>query len=250
MACRFATAIGSSRSANRTCETQTGPGLNLVAPQNFLDWRAQQTAFTGLAAIGYASVSLKAEGGQEPETLEAQAVTADFFPVLGTAPLIGRTFTADNEVERASPRRGHQLRPLATAVRRRTRRDRPPPAGPARGLRDSRRDAALPSRIPSARPARPRCGCRTCSRPRTGSAANEFSYRLQVIGRLRDGVSIEQAQAQMDQITARLAAETPRWFEDRVAKVEPLRDYLTRGVRTWMFMLLGRGRASSCSSPA
>ena len=36
--------------------------------------------------------------GQEPETLEAQAVTADFFPVLGTAPLMGRTFTADHEV--------------------------------------------------------------------------------------------------------------------------------------------------------
>ena len=73
-------------------------GLNLVAPQNFLDWRQQQTAFTGLAAIGYASVSVKPENGREPETLEAQAVTADFFPVLGSAPLVGRTFTAEHEV--------------------------------------------------------------------------------------------------------------------------------------------------------
>ena len=40
-----------------------------------------------------------------------------------------------------------------------------------------------------------------------------FGYRLQVIGRLRDGMSIEQAQARMDQITAGLAAETPRWFD-------------------------------------
>ena len=68
---------------------------------------------------------------------------------------------------------------------------------------------------------------------------NDFGYNLQVIGRLRDGTSIQQAQAQMDQITAGLAAETPRWFEDRVASVEPLRDYITRGVRTWMLMLLG-----------
>ena len=66
-------------------------------------------------------------------------------------------------------------------------------------------------------------------RPDERVRGNEFSYRLQVIGRLRDGTSLEQAQAQMDQITARLAAETPRWFEDRVAKVEPLREYLTRG---------------------
>ena len=69
--------------------------------------------------------------------------------------------------------------------------------------------------------------------------ANVYSYRLQVIGRLRDGTSLEQAQAQMNQITARLAAETPRWFEDRIARVLPLREYLTRGVRTWMLLLLG-----------
>ena len=43
----------------------------------------------------------------------------------------------------------------------------------------------------------------------------------------------------MDQITASLAAETPRWFTDRVAKVEPLHEFVTRGVRTWMVMLLG-----------
>ena len=67
---------------------------------------------------------------------------------------------------------------------------------------------------------------------------NSFGYNLHVVGRLRDGVSIEQAQARMDQITASLAADTPRWFTDRVAKVEPLHEFVTRGVRTWMIMLL------------
>ena len=43
----------------------------------------------------------------------------------------------------------------------------------------------------------------------------------------------------MDQITAGLEAETPRWFTDRVAKVELLHQFLTRGVRRWMLMLLG-----------
>jgi len=66
-----------------------------------------------------------------------------------------------------------------------------------------------------------------------------FGDHLHVVGRLRDGVSIERAQARMDQITASLAAETPRWFTDRVAKVEPLHQFVTRGVRTWMVMLLG-----------
>ena len=44
-------------------------GLDLVAPQNFLDWREQQTAFTGLAAVGYASISVKA--GERPGARDA-----------------------------------------------------------------------------------------------------------------------------------------------------------------------------------
>ena len=42
----------------------------------------------------------------------------------------------------------------------------------------------------------------------------------------------------MSQITAGLAAETPRWYRDRAAKVEPLHEFVTRGVRTWMIVLL------------
>ena len=93
-------------------------GLNIVAPQNFLDWREQQTAFTGLAAVGYPSVSVKAENGQEPETLETQAVTADFFPVLGTRADHRPDVHRRQRGERAGPGRGDQLRPVATAIRR------------------------------------------------------------------------------------------------------------------------------------
>ena len=214
-----------------------GPGLNLVAPQNFLDWRAQQTAFTGLAAIGYAGVSLKAEGGQEPETLEAQAVTADFFPVLGTAPLMGRTFTADNEVNQ-----GAFAVVISYGLWQRRFGGAPDVIG--RRLPGQQADFEILGVMPRSF-AYPVGATRPTEvwLPNVFQAedrvrGNDFSYRLQVIARLRDGVSMEQAQAQMDQITRGLAAATPRWFEDRVAKVEPLRDYLTRGVRTWMFMLL------------
>ena len=214
-----------------------GPGLNLVAPQNFLDWRAQQTAFTGLAAIGYASISLKAEGGQEPETLEAQAVTADFFPVLGTAPLMGRTFTADNEVNQ-----GAFAVVISYGLWQRRFGGAPDVIG--RRLPGQQADFEILGVMPrsfaypvgATRPTE--VWLPNVFRAEDRVRGNDFSYRLQVIARLRDGVSMEQAQAQMDQITRGLAAATPRWFEDRVARVEPLRDYLTRGVRTWMFMLL------------
>jgi putative ABC transport system permease protein len=210
---------------------------NLVAPQNFLDWRAQQSAFTHLAAIGYASISVPPEPGREPETLEAEAVSADFFPVLGIPPLVGRTFTADNEVE-------GQAFVVVISYRLWQRRFGGTPDIIGRRLRGQRADFEIVGVMPPSF-AYPVAAAHPTEvwmpqvfRPDERFRGNEFSYRLQVIGRLREGTSIEQAQAQMDRITARLAAETPRWFEDRVARVEPLREYLTRGVRTWMLMLL------------
>lgn len=212
-------------------------GLDLVAPQNFLDWREQQTAFTGLAAIGYSSISVRPEPGQEPETLETQAVTADFFPVLGSTPILGRTFTADNEVN-------GRARVAVISYRLWQRRFGGAPDVIGRYLPGQRGDFEILGVMPPSF-AYPVGATRPTEvwLPHVFQAeervrGNEFSYRLQVIGRLRDGTSLEQAQVQMDQITARLAAETPRWFEDRVARVQPLREYQTRGVRTWMLMLL------------
>lgn len=71
----------------------------LVALQNFLDWRAHQDVFAGLAAIAYGGISLKPEGQDGPETLRSHQVTADFFSVLRAEPMLGRAFTRDNEVD-------------------------------------------------------------------------------------------------------------------------------------------------------
>lgn len=210
---------------------------NRVAPQNFLDWRERQTAFTGIAAIGYASVSLKADGDSEPETLTAQAVTSEFFPVLGVAPLAGRTFTLENE-------RPPNARVAVISYRLWQRRFGGDPNIVGRHLRGQTADIEIlgvmpPSfAYPVGAPRPTDVWLPNVFRDDDRVRGNDFSYRLQVIGRLKDGVTAEAAQAEMDRITAGLAAETPRWFIDRVAKVEPLRDYLTRGVRMWMLLLL------------
>jgi putative ABC transport system permease protein len=209
----------------------------LVAPQNFLDWRERQTVFTNIAAIGYASVSVKPEPGQEPETLEAQSVTADFFRVLGVAPILGRTFTAENEVEGRA-----RVAVISYGLWQRRFGGAPDVVG--RYLPGQRVDFEILGVMPpsfaypvgATRPTE--VWLPNVFKAEDHVRANDYGYRLQVIGRLRDGTSIEQAQAQMDQITAGLAAETPRWFEDRVARVESLRDYIARGVRSWMLMLL------------
>ena len=66
------------------------------------------------------------------------------------------------------------------------------------------------------------------------------SYYLNVLGRLKAGVTLAAAQAEMDRITAGLAAQTPDWFKDRVVSVRPWRDALLgTQTRSWMLMLLG-----------
>ena len=218
------------------------PPLNLTTPQTFLDWRDQQDVFTGLAAVAYAEISLRREGDALPENLRAQRLTADFFSVLRTQPLLGRPFSREDEVEG----RGN-VAVISYALWQRRFGGSPDVIGaylPGQqasfevvgvmppgfsypvdtyvlGVREPT-DVWVPYVFTSDDRVR----------------GNSFGRNLHVVGRLRDGVSIERAQARMHQIMASLAAETPRWFTDRAARVEPLREFVTRGVRTWMIMLL------------
>ena len=68
-----------------------------MAPQNYMDWAAQQQVFESIAAIASGWLTLR-EPGVEPESLVPQRVTAPFFDVLRVRPAIGRAFTAENEV--------------------------------------------------------------------------------------------------------------------------------------------------------
>src|SRR6185503_10127819 len=65
------------------------------AAANYVDWRDQNTVFEGMAAIADESFNLTGAG--DPERLEGRSVTANFFPLLGVDPLIGRTFTSEED---------------------------------------------------------------------------------------------------------------------------------------------------------
>ncbi|MBI3400056.1 MAG: ABC transporter permease [Acidobacteria bacterium] len=66
---------------------------NTIGPANFIRWRERATAFDQMAGIYDDRVNLT--GGGAPEELIAMAVEPGFFSTLGVAPLIGRTFAAD-----------------------------------------------------------------------------------------------------------------------------------------------------------
>src|SRR6476661_6615879 len=69
---------------------------NSGSPGNFLHWREMATSFEDMAAVGFTGrTTLSGDG--EPEELRMQLVTAPLFPMLGVAPELGRTFTADED---------------------------------------------------------------------------------------------------------------------------------------------------------
>src|SRR3990172_5765707 len=73
-------------------------GGGSTTTQTYLDWRRLQTSFAGLAATGGTRFRTCAADGEPTET-RAQRVTAEFFDVVRVAPLVGRAFREDDEIE-------------------------------------------------------------------------------------------------------------------------------------------------------
>ncbi len=66
-----------------------------VSYPDFFDWRAQSRSFTAIASIRNNSLTLTGSG--DPQQLQAKAVSADFFRVLGVEPELGRGFLREEE---------------------------------------------------------------------------------------------------------------------------------------------------------
>src|SRR5438132_272723 len=81
-------------------ESSRRPGQNnVLGPSQFVRWKERATGFERMAALVDTRANLTGGGG--PEEVIVQNVTADFFPILGVSPLLGRTFT---DAENTNPR--------------------------------------------------------------------------------------------------------------------------------------------------
>jgi predicted permease len=213
-----------------------------VTPQDFLDWRSRQDAFAGLAASGYGSLSLKREGDAPPEILEGLRVTNQFFETLRVRPVLGRTFDSTSETPAGS---GVVL--ISYALWQRRFGGRPDVLRAI--LPGQRRDfeiiGVMPEGFtyPAGAMVPTDLWMPVVFAPEDRVRGSDISRSLAVVGRLKDGVGIDTARAEILAITQALAASSPRWFEGRHTLAEPLHAFLTRGVHTWMVMLLG---AVSC----
>src|SRR5262249_30045239 len=74
---------------------KTGLTENTPAPFNYYAWREQSQVFENLAAWQILLENLTGAG--EPEQMPGQAVSASFFPLLGVAPMLGRSFLPEED---------------------------------------------------------------------------------------------------------------------------------------------------------
>src|SRR5262245_55893303 len=72
-----------------------------VSPANWLDWQRESRTFRRFAA--WQSSALTLTGAGEPRRVTAQLVSSEFFPLLGVAPLLGRTISDEDDRPNGPP---------------------------------------------------------------------------------------------------------------------------------------------------
>jgi putative ABC transport system permease protein len=216
-------------------ETMPGNDTRLVAPGNYLDWRLEAASFDALAA--YLGNEVNVAGPGEAERVAGMTVTGHFFPVLGVEAEVGRVFNA------ADDERADRAVVLSAGFWQRR-------FGGDRGIvgRTIRLDDVAYTIVGVAN-----AGFRFHERaelwrladrnvPVFGGLPPEVArgrdiHLIEVIGRLKPGVAIEQAQAEMQTIMARLAAAHPTTNTALGANVVPLRQTVVGDTRPAILLL-------------
>ena len=203
------------------------------SPANFLDWQKQAQSFTGMAAMVEKSFNLTGVG--EPERLEGRRVSANLFDLLGVPASLGRTFVADDD------RPGTHVVLLSHALWQRRFGSDPSVIGRALALNgepytvvgvmppfvqlpgfSTRNDQLW---VPMAFPQE--------------EATQRGNHFLEVIARLKPGVTLKQAQVKMETIASRLAQQYPDYNKRRGAVVVPLHEQVVGDIKPALLILLG-----------
>ena len=205
---------------------------NTPAPANYVDWKNQTHSFEDIAATHELTFNLTGDG--TPERVAAYGVTANFFPLFGVSPGLGRTFTPEDDRPGANKVAvlSHELWQTrygsdSQIVNRDIQLDgeKYTVAGvmPA-GFQFFESDVRL--WVPLA-----------LTQEQLASRGNHY---LKVVARMKPGVTLPQAQADVAAVTARIAKDHPdMMFDGKVgALVMPLREEFTGDVRGSLFVLL------------
>ena len=191
--------------------SQDQPSLEVFL-HDFLDWREQQKSFEGLSAYNGGTINLS--GDREPERFEGAFLTANTLDLLRVKPILGRGFLPGEDSPQAQP-----VVLLSYGVWRTRYQGDPKVVG--RPVRVNGEVGTIIGVMPQgfAFPIAEQVWVPLRLDPvRIERGKGET---LEVMGRLRPGVTVEAAQAEMQGIAKALAAEHPKTHEGREAVVKP-----------------------------
>jgi len=210
---------------------------NVINLGNFSDWKEQNSVFTDMAAFLDTSRNLTGDG--EPEEITGQLATTNLFSVLGTNPVLGRTFAEDD---------GREGGPRVIVIsyglwQRRFGGDK---LIVGRQILVNEQPATVIGVMPAT------FGWHIQGKSRARKPAdiwmplqitNELRERrgrfASAVARLKPGVSMDQAQHEMQTIGTRLAQQYPDFNTDWGVNVVPLRTQMTGEIRRPLLILLG-----------
>ncbi len=206
-------------------------GVAPVAPANFIDWRSQNHVFQRMGAAEYWTPNLT--GVDRPEQVWGLHVTSDIFPLLGVQPLLGRMFLPEED-ERG---REHEVILSFRAWQRLFGGDNGIIGHPVTLDGEKYTIIGVMPRDFKFAPFWATKAELWAPLPLAARAAERGGNSLRVFARLKPGVTLEQARAEMAAITSRLEEEYPGTNRDYT--VLPLKEKVVGEIRPALFVLLG-----------
>jgi putative ABC transport system permease protein len=199
---------------------------------DYLDWKEQNQVFEGVA--GYSRRSFTLTGRDTPDQLQGAAVTDSFFDVLGVAALRGRSFQKGEDQPGAE-----LIAMLSHSFWARRFSSDPNIVGQAITLNGSsyRVVGVLPASFQFA-PAG-EAAVWVPLNPSQSQQTRRFMHWLNIVARLKPGVSIEQAHADMNRIAGGIAQAHADSHAGTGIKLVPLHEQIVGNVKPILFVLLG-----------
>jgi predicted permease len=203
--------------------------LNGSGEPKFLFWRGQSRSFEALACYSqYGGAGSNLAGGREAEHVRGVRVSEDFFRVLGVYPMLGRAFTHEEDTPG-----GAGVVILSDGLWQRG-------FGGDRGILG--KTVTLddkPVTVVGVMPPQFRFDADLFV-PMRAREGNNVDPNAEVVGRLKPGVTLREAQAELKVIAEKYRAAFPRRMqEDESVGAEPYQDLLTEGVSKHLWIILG-----------
>src|SRR3954466_9131530 len=208
------------------------PGMTRfsVSPANYLDWNQRNHVFEKMAIYGFRGFNVT--DGDRPEAVQGAQVSSDFFSLLRIQPMLGRAFTPEDD----QPGNGHVLI-VSYAYWQTHFGSDPHVIGREITLNNEKYSIVGVMGHTFNMPDWAEMWAPTAWTSETRAVRSNHNFM--VLGRLRPGVDLKQAQAEMNTISSSLEQEYPEDDKGWGAVVIPLKDDIVGDVRSSLLVLLG-----------